>query len=83
MDNTRQLLKCIIDEMSTREWDNIRDELISALPPAGQTGNRKPGDTGLSDREAMLIRKLAKKTEELYRIFKRDSDQDQSSSDQE
>ncbi len=75
MKDTQELLKRIVAEMSSPEWNDIRKDLLTGIDsnPACDPGNDNA--TGLSDQESRLIRKLARKTEELYKIYREGPDQ--------
>jgi hypothetical protein len=83
MTNTQLLIKYIINEMTDREWKTIKEDLQSGLTPYEKGEGSGDDATGLNDHEAMLIRKLARKTEELHRLFRNDTDEGTSENSQE
>ena len=66
------LIKDLIKEIPPTEWEDIRDELLSILLFSDLKEAEGPinKDTGLSEYEIKLIKKLATQTENLNKIYK-------------
>jgi hypothetical protein len=66
------LIKDLIKEIPDNEWEDIRDELLSILLFSDLKEAAGPinKDTGLSEYESKLIKKLASQTENLYKLYK-------------
>jgi hypothetical protein len=61
------------DDLSSEEQEMLRDELLSMMLFSEFSAGEKPIENnldGLSEEEKELIRKLARDTETLYRIWK-------------
>jgi len=74
MNNKTLLIKGLIREIPASEWEEIRDELLSMLlfSDIKEAEGTINSDTGLNEHEVKLIKKLAQNTEDLYKLYKSD-----------
>jgi hypothetical protein len=76
MNSKTLLIKGLIREIPASEWEEIRDELLSMLlfSDVKEAEGTINAETGLSEHEITLIKKLAQNTEDLYKLYKSNQD---------